>query len=166
MKWKSLLMAKPITALLILLTVTTVVTATTLFTQTFPVVTTAAMTQSCAGGNLVLAAPSEPLPSGVAGQATFQCPDPNPAFETAGVVTATPTFTLPSIYTNLYIYKWNGAITTGVCSGRSFANELVDNTQEVSLPALSSPSGWNYCAEYGADNIAGLPSFTVTWDSP
>ncbi len=159
-----LLAYKPVALLLVLLTVTTVVTAVTMFTHSFPAVTVSAITTNCASPGL--SDPSEPVEAGVAGQATFQCSGPNPAFRTSGAVSATPSFSgFVAPYQSMWIYTWNGGTITGACSGRTDAQKIVHAVTEA-IPANPSPNGWDYCAEFSSANSGGLSAFTVAWAIP
>jgi len=151
--------SKPLMVLVALLTATVVVTAVSLFSQNFPAVPTAVtMTGNCENLLASLVAPS-PLIVGDDGQATFQCSGPNAAFTVSGgTVSATPSFTLPAPYTELWIYVWDNFPNTGPCTDRDGALQLTDDALET-IPS----AGWNYCAEFVDVGNSGLSGFGVDW---
>ena len=156
----------PVGALLVLLLVITMVSGVTgLFTHYFPAIpTSATMTTTCPWNfdNSYLVSDPSSVVEGSSGQISFQCPNNNPAFTIGGgVVTATPYqyygFVAP--YTTLWIYQWDGSVTTGACSGRTGARLIESGVTEVDI-ALAS---YSYCAEYVNVGSSGLPQFTWYW---
>src|SRR5438552_1327278 len=118
----------PVGVLLVHLTVITMVSGvSTLFYHYFPAIpTTSTMTTTCAYSQLI------PNPStvdqGSSGQVSFQCSATNPAFTiSGGTFSATPNFDgtgFAAPYATLWIYQWDGAVTTGACPGRTGTPQL------------------------------------------
>jgi len=125
--------------------------------------TTSTMTTTCAYTYLV------PNPSAVdqgsTGQVSFQCPGTQPAFTISGATfSATPYFDgsgFAAPYTTLWIYQWDGAVTTGVCVDRTGALQLASGVTEANM----APFSYNYCAEYANAGAGGLPGFTLYWQT-
>jgi hypothetical protein len=127
------------------------------FTQTVPTVTVNSVSPNCTVLNnetpATQTAETLYLDCGASGL-------PVSAF-TAQASTATPTFTLPSPYVDLYVYlNPSGQSCAGVTSQASpFNTPLVSGTP-VSLVAGS----YSYCLTYtGATLGQTLSTFTVTW---
>src|SRR3989454_9581838 len=130
------LTSAPVAVLLVLLTVITVVSGvSTLFYHYFPAIpTTATMTTTCAydyPNYFQLVPDVSSVLEGSSGQVSFQCPATNPAFTVSGgVVSATPTFSLGAPYTTLWIFQWDGGVTTGASSGRTRAQRTATSAHE------------------------------------
>src|SRR2546427_5176041 len=155
----------PVGVLLVLLTVITMVSGVaSVFYHYFPAIpTTATMTTTCAydyPNYFQLVPDVSSVLEGSSGQVSFQCPATNPAFTVSGgVVSATPSFSFAAPYTTLWIYQWDGAVTTGACSGRTGARQIASGVSEVDIAPLS----YNYCAEYVTVGSSGLPVVTLAW---
>jgi len=96
---------------------------------------------------------------GSSGQVTFRCIGGSALSVVGSNINATPivqSFRPP--LTSLWVFNAGGATLTGVCSSRSDAVLLQNNTQ-VTL----SPLDYNYCAEYANVGPAGIHSVTVQW---
>ena len=127
-----------------------------LFTQTFPSVPNAppgSITSSCA----TLQAWDDQVPAG-GGPILFNCTTSVGAFVVANApATATPTFTLPTNASDLYVlpgFLTSGGPGTG-CS--SFGGAIViTNSSQVTF-GTSGP--WDYCV----DATGSLAAFSVTW---
>ena len=157
------LTSAPVAVLLVLLTVITMVSGvTTLFYHSFPAIpTTATMTTTCSYPANLVSDPSSVL-EGSSGQILFQCPDSNPAFTVSGgVVSAFAYFFggFAAPYTTLWIYQWDGAVTTGACVDRTGARQVEHGVTLVDI----APFSYNYCAEYVSVGSSGLPFFGLDW---
>ena len=157
------LTSAPVAVLLVLLTVITMVSGvTTLFYHSFPAIpTTATMTTTCSYPANLVSDPSSVL-EGSSGQILFQCPDSNPAFTVSGgVVSAFAYFFggFAAPYTTLWIYQWDGAVTTGACVDRTGARQVEHGVTLVDI----APFSYNYCAEYVSVSSSGLPFFGLDW---
>ena len=121
------------------------------------------MTTTCA--NTYLIANPATVDPGTSGEITFQCSDGSPAFTiSGGTFSATPYFAgsgFGAPYTTLWIYRSDGGVTTGACSGRTGALGLDSGVTEADM----APLKYNYCAEYENVGGAGLPAFYVTWNT-
>jgi hypothetical protein len=96
------------------------------------------------------------------GQETFWCSSSVSAMTVTGPVAAVPVFadSIRSPYTSLWLFKGDGTVLTGPCSGRTGAFELQNNT------AMTVQAGnYNYCAEYVDVPPSGLRSFLCRWDA-
>src|SRR2546425_1311074 len=160
----------PVAVLLVLLTVITMVSGvTTLLVHYFPAIpTSATMTTTCPWYPVYvspLVSDASSVVEGSSGQISFQCPGTNPAFTISnGLVSATPItgyaccgFVAP--YTELWIYQWDGAVTTGTCSGRTGARQLESGVLEVDI----APFSYDYCVEFVSVGSSGLPAFDLAW---
>src|SRR2546427_4759702 len=128
-----------------------------LFIHLLPAVpTTSTMTTTCANTYLVPSASA--VDQGSSGQISFQCSVTDPAFTiSGGTFSATPYFAgsgFAAPYTTLWIYQWDGSVTTGACSGRTGALEIESGVTDASMAPLS----YNYCAEYVNVGSVGLPT--------
>ncbi len=90
-----------------------------------------------------LATPNTPI-QGHASNLTFACPT-NPAFTARQATTSTPTFTLPTGYSALFLM------------GNSITR-LTSNT-----PISLQPGDYQYLAQYDGSSVGTLQTFTITW---
>lgn len=127
-----------------------------LFTQTFPSVPNAppgSITASCSS----LQAWDGPVPAG-GGSVLFNCTGQVGAFTVANApATATPTFTLPTNATDLYVVpaypSYSGP--DSACASDSSAIPLTN----ASSVTLSTGGNWDYCI----DAAGSLTSFSISW---
>jgi len=146
---------------LALLTVSAVVTATVLFDQFFPAVTSvpAILTTQCLGSELTRL--SEIPIQGTAGIVRFGCGATTPALTATGAGFAVPTFSLSAGYSDsddddafvLYIYP----VAKVYAPDQTFCSEGSEGplpskglTSGAVVPFVSTDIGtaWNYCLEY------------------
>jgi len=144
-------------ALVLIGLIATASAATYMFTQSFqPVsISTALITSNCSS----LEPRTQSLVRGASpdeGYLLFTCPGPSKAFTViTGPLLATPSYTLPSGYTNMSAVAFNAGSTT--CTGSGF----LSNGAPVSL----SSNSYSYCVGYDIVAFQGgtLSTFTVSW---
>jgi hypothetical protein len=159
----------PWTVLSVLVGVSAVVAAATLFTHTFPVVSTTptVITSACGGGTLVKVAvsPVDPPIVGTPGYVTFNCGSTNPGFHVAAAGSVTPTFTIGTGYTTLWRINATQTPTPAqtTCEAAfSTASGLLSGTA-VSFVAGDVGKNWNYCTDFTSAPSGGFGSFVLTW---
>lgn len=148
----SKLSTKWVIALVLVSVIGTAAAVVTLFTHTFPTVTTvtAVLTTTCQ----TLTLTPDTVVSGSSGAIVANC-GASPAFTINSAGQATPTFTLPTGYTALGIF-----ISGGGCPGTAVAitsgAPFVFTSGSVSLNV-------DYCAPFTSAPSGGLATFAVTW---
>jgi hypothetical protein len=130
------------------------------FTQTVPSIPVNQLSPGCANVN------NETPATSTAETLFLDCGAPGlpvAAFSSVAV-SATPTFTLPSPYSALYIYEGPGSQScAGVTSQSAPFNAPLVSGTSVSLVAGS----YSYCLTYfGATLGQTLPTFTISWSVP
>jgi hypothetical protein len=157
------------TVLSVLVGLSAVVAAATLFTHTFPIVSTSptVITSVCGGATLakVAASPTDPPIVGTPGYVTFNCGSTNPGFHVAAAGSVTPTFTLGTGYTALWRVNATQSPTPlqSTCTAAfSTAASLVSGTA-VSFVTGDVGKNWNYCADFTSAPSGGFGSFVLTW---
>lgn len=127
-----------------------------LFTQTFPAVSSAppgSMAASCSS----LQSWGGPVPSG-GGSVLFNCTGRTGAFVVSNPpVRATPSFTLPTNATDLYVLPALPVGPGGVCSSYQGAIALTSGSPVT----LATSGNWDYCV----DATGSLTGFSVSWSS-
>ena len=96
---------------------------------------------------------------GSSGQVTFRCVGGS-AFSVVGAtINATPILQgFRSPLTSMRVFDSDGSVLTGICTSRTNAILLQNNTQ-VSLPPLN----YDYCGEYTNVGSGGIHSVSVGW---
>jgi len=92
----------------------------------------------------------------------MSCTADGKAYTTAGSIAATPTFTLPAPFTELWSFLSSTATGT-TCAGGSSAWQMTSGSQHT-FP--SGATNWDYCALIPSTATADSTSFTVAWNSP
>jgi len=145
-------------SLLLISTIGAAYAATTLFTQTFPAISTTAavLTSNCA----TLTPNVSSVIAGSSGFVQFDCSGTSPFGTTNAVTTnggtATPQFTLPTGYTSLLMYDT-------VFGPLSCANVPHNPLLTSGSPSTFGSGTADYCANYSNAPSTGLGTFTITW---
>ena len=126
-------------------------TATTLlFTQTFPSVAQAGLTEGCStlvADNLIAATPVS---------VNFDCGGPA-AFTTVNTGPYTPTYTLPTGATALSVVTASTASPGTQCQGQA---GVVALTSGSAVSTLTANHGYDYCLSVSGTSVT---TFSVTW---
>ena len=137
------------------------VTAVLLLTQTFPVITAATLgSTSCTSGPTPLTANVSSYVSGVDSYIRFTCTADGRAYYTSGGIVATPTFSLPSPFTQLWSFR-STTSTGGTCSAGTQAWQMTSASPHT-FPN-GGTIGWDYCALIPSSATVDSTSFTVAW---
>jgi hypothetical protein len=120
------------------------------------------LSQSCTSGPTPLTANKTGYIQGVTTYIRFTCTTDVKAYTTGGSIQATPTFTLPSPYTQLWSFQSSTATGT-TCSGGTGAWQMTTGVQHT-FPSGSTT--WDYCAVIPNTATVDSTSFTVAWNSP
>lgn len=127
-----------------------------LFTQTFPAVPSApvgSIVASCSS----LQSWGGPVPSG-GGSVLFNCTGHTGAFVVSNPpVDATPSFTLPTNATDLYVLPALPVGPGGACSTYQGAIALTSGSSAT----LATSGNWDYCV----DATGSLTGFSISWSS-
>lgn len=123
-----------------------------LFVQTFPSVPSGSISPNCSD----LQAWNQPIPVG-GGFVVFNCTSYLGAFIVNAPTTATPSFTLPTNATDLYVFPSYLGTWPSSCSAFSGAIEL---TSGVSV-SLETKGSWDYCI----DASGSLQGFSISWST-
>jgi hypothetical protein len=127
-----------------------------LFTQTFPAVPNAppgSVAASCAN----LQSWGGPIPAG-GGSVLFNCTGYSGAFVVSNPpASATPSFTLPTNATDLYVLPAYPSGYGSGCAAGEGAIELSSGTPVV----LKTSGSWDYCV----DATGAIAGFSVTWST-
>ena len=135
------------------------VVAVLMLTQTFPVVAAANITSTCSSVGTPLTANQSAVVGG-SGYIRFTCTVDTRAYRATQALKGTPTFSLPSGYTQLWSFQSStGAGTT--CAGGAAAWQMTSGAQHT-FP--SGNSDWDYCAVF-SNPSADLATFTVAWNA-
>lgn len=117
---------------------------------------------SCTSGPTPLTANRTYYFQGVQDYIRFTCTADGKAYTTSGSIAATPTFTLPAPFTQLWSFTSSTSTGTTCAAGTSA-------WQMTSGSSHTFPSGttyWDYCAVIPNTATADSTSFTVAWNSP
>ncbi len=117
---------------------------------------------SCTSGPTPLTANVTYYIQGVANYVRLTCTVDGKAYTTSGSIAATPTFTLPAPFTQLWSF-FSTTATGTTCAAGSGAWQMTSGAQHT-FGAASQ--GWDYCAVIPSSATADSTSFTVAWSSP
>jgi hypothetical protein len=136
-----------------------VVAAVALFSQPAPSIPASGLTANCSS-------PTQLVPSktivviGSTGLVTFTCPSAAAAFH-AVPSSQTPTFTLGTGYSTLFVYPHSNA-AAATCAATTGSIALTSG----SAVSFVSTNDWDYCGDYSGVGSAGLGAWTVSWSAP
>lgn len=135
-----------------------------LLTQTAPVVTAAAiLSTTCIDGANPLTANVTFYVQGVQSYIRFTCTvDSSTGYSTKGGIVSTPTFTLPSPFTQLWSFR--STTTAGTtCAGGTGAWQMTSGSPHT-FPG-GAQIGWDYCALIPNTATVDSTTFTVAWSA-
>ncbi|HYY47678.1 MAG TPA: hypothetical protein VFA17_03250 [Thermoplasmata archaeon] len=118
------------------------------------------LTPSIAGTNPMTSncAPSgSTVPFGSSGAQTFACSG-GAAFGVSSQSVVTPSFSLPTTYTGLWVYSHGATTNNAACSAIVGAIPISSGT-----PVTLGSGSYDYCADYVNYNNPG--AFDVTWNA-
>ncbi len=137
--------------------IATVVAAVALFSQPAPPIVGTGMTPNCQS-------PTQLVPSktiviiGTSGIVTFSCPSSTAAFHVVPS-TQTPTFTLGTGYTTLFVFPHLNAIAA-TCASTIGSISLTSGS-----PVAFGTNDFDYCGDYTSAPSGGLGAWTITWST-
>ncbi len=139
--------------------------AVTLFTHTFPAITSTSVPNIVSGACTTLTPSQTSVSAGSTGTIRFSCgtsaaitPQPGPTC-TNIECDATPTFTLPNGYTGLSL------VAPHVSGGCTFSLQtMTSGTFFDFATANLGTFGYDYCASFANAPAGGLATFTVEWN--
>ncbi len=133
-----------------------------LLTQTVPVVTSAAiLSTTCIDGANPLTANVSFYIQGVTSYIRFTCTTDSHGYQTKGSIQSTPTFTLPSPFTQLWSFETSSATGT-TCAAGTGAWQMTSGSPHT-FP--SGTTNWDYCAVIPNTATADSTLFTVAWSA-
>lgn len=137
------------------LAVAGLVVAALLFSQTAPPVGAINMSTTCA----TLVANVAGVVPGTSGHVIFDCGG-SPAFSVVGGGTSTPSFSLGTGYTDLYVFQATSPPAGAGCAGGS-AFQLTSST----LVSWGASNSYSYCLDYASAPSAGLGAWSISWSN-
>jgi len=99
---------------------------------------------------------------GITNYRRLTCTTDGEAYTTSGSIAATPTFTLPSPFTQLWSFQ-SSTSTGTTCADGTGAWQMTSSSQHT-FPSASTT--WDYCTVIPNTATVDSTTFTVQWDSP
>lgn len=139
------------------------VIAVLLLTQTVPVTTAASIVSTtCVDGSHPLTGNVSFYVQGKTTYVRFTCAaDANVGYTTKGGIVATPTFSLPSPFTQLWSFQQSTAVGT-TCAGGTGAWQMTSGSAHT-FPGPQTT--WDYCALIPNTGTGDSSSFAVAWSA-
>jgi len=136
-----------------------------LLTQTFPAGVSAGNVYSttCVDAGNPLTANLTSYIAGVETYIRFTCTTDSRAYTTQGGISATPTFSLPAPFTELWSFR--STTSTGTTCAAGTGAWQMTSASSHTFPS-GGAIGWDYCALIPTSATADSTSFTVAWNNP